>query len=105
MQNIICLIALIAIAALLTWWGFRGWRVRNSLLKWGRLGLAGVLAVAVSSVSALLIAGMLKQHARSAPNPDLKVEVTPDRIARGKALVDGFCSAVPFNDRHTHWWY
>jgi len=30
MQNIICLIALIVIAALLTWWGFRGWRVRNS---------------------------------------------------------------------------
>ena len=93
MQNIICLIALIAIAALLTWWGFRGWRVRNSLLKWGSLGLAAVLTVTVSSVSALLIAGMLKQHARSAPIPDLKVEATPDRIARGMALVDGFCSA------------
>src|SRR4029077_11507321 len=93
MQNIICLIALIAIAALLTWWGFRGWRVRNSLLKWGSLGLAGVLLLTVSSVSALLIAGMLKQHARSAPIPDLKVEATPDRIARGMALVDGFCSA------------
>jgi hypothetical protein len=49
MQNIICLIALIAIAALLTWWGFRGWRVRNSFLKWGRLGLAAVFAVTVSS--------------------------------------------------------
>ncbi len=60
MQNIICLIALIAIAALLTWSGFRGWRVRNSFLKWGSLGLAAVLAVTVSSVSALLIAGMLK---------------------------------------------
>src|SRR6202048_692688 len=93
MQNIICLIALIAIAALLTWSGFRGWRVRNSFLKWGGLGLAPALAVTVSSVSALLIAGMLKQHARSAPIPDLKVEATPDRIARGKALVDGFCSA------------
>ena len=65
MQNMICLIALIAIAALLTWWGFRGWRVRNSFLKWGRLGLAAVLTVTVSSVSALLIAGMLEQHARS----------------------------------------
>jgi len=57
------------------------------------LGLAAALAVTVSSVSALLIAGMLKQHARSAPIPDLKVEATPERIARGKALVDGFCSA------------
>jgi mono/diheme cytochrome c family protein len=55
--------------------------------------LAAVLAVAVSSVSALTIAGMVKQDARSAPVPDLKVEATPERIARGKALVDGFCSA------------
>jgi mono/diheme cytochrome c family protein len=66
---------------------------RNRFLKWGGVALAAVLAVAVSSVSALAIAGMVKQHARSAPVPDLKVEATPERIARGKALVDGFCSA------------
>jgi mono/diheme cytochrome c family protein len=56
------------------------------------VGLAAVLAVAVSSVNALIIAGMVKQHARSAPVPDLKVEATPERIARGKALADSFCS-------------
>jgi mono/diheme cytochrome c family protein len=93
MQNIIGLMALIAIAALLAWSGLRAWGIRNSFLKWGGVGLAAVLAVAVSSVSALTIAGMVKQHARSAPIPDLKVEVTPERIARGKALADGFCSA------------
>lgn len=93
MQNIICLIALIAIVALLTWSGFRAWRVRNSFLKWGGVGLTAVLAVAVSSVSALTITGMVKQHARSAPIPNLKIEATPGRIARGKAVVDGFCSA------------
>src|SRR5258707_9861381 len=59
----------------------------------GRGGLAAVLVVAVSSVAALTIVGMVKQHARRAPVPDLKVEATPERIARGKALVDGFCSA------------
>jgi mono/diheme cytochrome c family protein len=93
MQNIIDLISLIAIAALPTWSRFRVWRVRSSFLKWGSVGLAAVLAIAVSSVSALLIPGMVKQHARSTPIPDLKVEATPERIARGKALVDGFCSA------------
>jgi hypothetical protein len=30
---------------------------------------------------------------RSAPIPDLKVEATPERIARDKTLIDGFCSA------------
>ena len=37
--------------------------------------------------------GMVKQHARKAPVPDLTVEATPERIARGKALADSFCSA------------
>jgi len=37
--------------------------------------------------------GMVKQHARKAPVPHLTVEATPERIARGKALADSFCSA------------
>jgi mono/diheme cytochrome c family protein len=93
MQNIIGLTALIAIAALLIWSGFRAWRFRSNVSRWSGVGLAGVLAVAVSCVSALTIAGMVKQHARNAPVPDLAVAATPERIARGKALVDGFCSA------------
>jgi mono/diheme cytochrome c family protein len=93
MQNIIGLVALLAVATLLTLSGFQAWRVRNSFLKWGGVGLTAVLTVAVSSISALTIAGMTKQHARSAPIPDLEVEAAPERIARGKALVDGFCSA------------
>ena len=43
MQNIICLIGLIAIAALLIWSGFRAWRIRNRFLKWSGLGLAALL--------------------------------------------------------------
>ncbi|WMT79407.1 c-type cytochrome [Bradyrhizobium sp. Ash2021] len=93
MQNFVGLMALIAIAALLVWSGFCAWQVRHSFLKWGGVGLAAVLALAVTSISALTITGMIKQHTRRAPVPDLKVEATPERIARGKALVDGFCSA------------
>src|SRR5262249_22030866 len=43
-------------------------------------------------VGALTVAGMVKQHTRSAPVSDLEVAPTPERIARGKALADGFCS-------------
>ena len=91
MQNIIVLIALIAIAALLIWLALLAWRIRSRFLKWGGVGLATVLAMTVSSVSALTIAGMIKQYSRWAPVPDLKVEATNERIARGKAVVDGFC--------------
>jgi mono/diheme cytochrome c family protein len=93
MQNIVCLVELIVVTALLVWSGFRALRVRNMFLKCGGVGLSAVLTVAVSSVSALAVAGMVKQHVRSAPVPDLKVEATPERIARGKAVVEGFCSA------------
>ena len=92
MQNIIGLTTLIAIGVLLIWSASLAWRVSSSSLKWGGVGVATVLAVAVSSVSALTIAGMVKQHSRHAPVPDLKVEATSERISRGKLLVDGFCS-------------
>jgi mono/diheme cytochrome c family protein len=84
---------LIAIAVLAVWSGFRASRFRSSFLKWCGVGLASVLAVAVSSACAITIVGMVKQQARRAPVPDLKVETTPERIARGKALADSFCSA------------
>jgi mono/diheme cytochrome c family protein len=91
-ENIVILIVLIAIAALLIWSGVHACRIQNRFLKWGGVGFAAVLAVVVSSVNALTIAGMIKQHGRRAPVPDLKVEATPERIARGKGLADGFCS-------------
>jgi mono/diheme cytochrome c family protein len=92
MRDIVGLIVLIAIAVLLIWLAFRVCRVRHSMLKWSGVVLAAVLAVAVSSVSALTITGMVKEHVRRAPIPDLNIETTPERIARGKAVVDGFCS-------------
>jgi hypothetical protein len=57
------------------------------------VGLAVVLAMAVSSVSDLTMVGIVKQHARNAPVPNLKDETAPERIAPGKAVVDGYCSA------------
>jgi mono/diheme cytochrome c family protein len=93
MQNIVELVALIAIAALLAWSGFHIWRVKNRMVKWGGAGLLALLSVAVLSASALISLGMIKQHSRSAPLPDIKVAATPERIARGKDIADGFCGA------------
>jgi hypothetical protein len=91
MNILIELVALIAIAVLLIGAGFRAWRIENRLLKWSGVTLAAVLALVVSSVSTVTIAGMIKQHARHAPVPDIKAEMTPERIARGKAVADSFC--------------
>src|ERR1700742_2725375 len=92
-MEIVVPVVLTAIAALLIWSAVRACRIQNRFLKWSGVGLAAMLAVMVSSVNALTITGMVKQHGRGAPVPDLKVEATPERIARGKAVADGFCSA------------
>jgi mono/diheme cytochrome c family protein len=93
MHDIVGVMVLIAVAALLIWAGLLARRIANRFLKWSGVVLAALLAVGVSSVGALMIAGLVKQHARTAPMPEFKVEATPERIARGKAVADGFCSA------------
>lgn len=84
------LLAMIAAAALLVWSGLCAWRGSNRFLKWGGVGLAAVPVVAVSCVAALTIVGMVKQHVRRAPVPDLKVVGNPPnelRAARPSSMA------------------
>jgi mono/diheme cytochrome c family protein len=92
MDTVIILVALIAVAILLVLSCCRARRIDNRLLKWSAMALAGILAVAISSVSAMTTAGIVKQHGRHAPVPDITVDITPDRVARGKSISDSFCS-------------
>ena len=93
MHNVIGLVVLISIAALLVWSSIRALRIKGRLLKWSSMGLAALLAAAVSLASALTIAGLHKLHARSAPIPELSVGRTPEQVHRGQAIADSFCSA------------
>jgi mono/diheme cytochrome c family protein len=97
MQNIVWLAVLIAIAALLAWSGFRTWRVKDRTAKWGGTGLLALLCVVMLCAGALTSLGMIKQHSRSAPIPDIKVAATPELIVRGKDIADGLCGAC-----HSH---
>jgi len=92
MQNYVALAAMVGLIAFLIWSGVRAWRAKRPVAKWGGVMLAAVLALPLSGVSALTAAGIVKQHARSAPVPDLKVEATPEQVARGRAVADGFCA-------------
>jgi mono/diheme cytochrome c family protein len=97
MQNILGLLALIVIAALLAWSAFRAWRAKNHIVKWGGAGFLVLLSVPVLSAGALMSSGMVKQHSRSAPIPDITVVATPELVARGKDIADGLCGAC-----HSH---
>ena len=83
---------LIATAALLAWSSLRAWRAKNGFLRWCGTSLAALLSTAVTSVSVIMILGLVKLHARSAPAPDLRVVGTPEQIQRGQAISNGFCS-------------
>ena len=93
MFELFALAMLIIIATLLAWSGLRLWRAKNSFMKWGGASLAALLSTAVTLLSLILIVGLFKLHARTAPAPVTKVAGTPEQIQRGKAISDGFCSA------------
>ena len=93
MLDLFCLATLVVAAALLAWLSCRAWRARNGLLKWGGTGIAALLSTTVTLTSLIAIVGLFKLHARSAPAPILEAVGTPERILRGKAIADGFCSA------------
>jgi mono/diheme cytochrome c family protein len=61
-------------------------------MKWSGTILAAVFSAAVSLIGVIMVVGMVKLHARSAPALDLKVAGTPEQIVRGQAISDGFCS-------------
>jgi len=91
-MNLIELMALIGAAALLIWSAISTRRIKKSLLKWSVLTVSVLLAAVASFISALALTGLVKAHSRSAPVPSLIVEMSPERIARGKAVSDSFCS-------------
>ena len=92
MQNTVVLIAVVCAAVALIWLIVRAWRIQNRIVKWIAVVLAAAPAIVASTVGILMTAGLVKQHGRTAPVPGLAVELTPEQVARGKAIADSFCS-------------
>lgn len=90
-------ISIAAIAALI-WSGFRAWQAENRILKWCGTVLAALCSTIVTLISVLLVVGLFRLHARSAPAVALKIESTPTQIQRGHDISDGFCSGC-----HSKW--
>jgi len=93
MFDLLGLAVLITIAVLLAWSTLRVWRAKNSFLKWGGAAVAGLLSTVVTLACLVMIVGLFRLHARSAPIPDLIVAGASEQVRRGEAISDGFCSA------------
>jgi mono/diheme cytochrome c family protein len=85
-------VVLVVIAGLLAWSGIRSWRSKNPILKWGGTGLGALASVIAAAISVMVMLGLFKLQARSAPGVDLKVAGTAEQIRRGQAVSDSFCS-------------
>jgi mono/diheme cytochrome c family protein len=95
--NLILLIGLALAAAGLAWAAWRALRTGQGLLKWGGLGLGGLLA----AISLTGFIGYGKFTAkREAPLPSLQVAGTAEQVARGEHIANVFCASChsPTND-------
>ncbi|WP_407176487.1 hypothetical protein [Bradyrhizobium sp. STM 3562] len=66
---------------------------KNPWLKWGGASLAALLSAILVALGVVLIVGLFKLHARSAPAVRLKVTSTAEQIRRGEAIAASFCDA------------
>ena len=78
---------------LFIWSGFRAWRIKNAILKWSGVSLAALLSTVATAISVLLVVGLFKLHARTAPAVALNISPTPEQIQRGEEISNGFCSS------------
>jgi mono/diheme cytochrome c family protein len=93
MSNMIPFLLLIAAAVFLAWLTNRARRIHHRPGKWSAVSAAAVLTVIAWSLCALTLAGMIKQHNRTAPVPTVKIAATPEQVRHGEALAAGFCGS------------
>ena len=82
----------LAANGLLIWSGVRAWRAESRFLKWSGTILASLFSTVLAGISVLLIIGLFKLHARTAPAVALTISATPAQIQRGEDISNGFCS-------------
>ncbi|MEZ4860334.1 MAG: cytochrome c [Caldilineaceae bacterium] len=84
--GVIILIVLIGLFGFLS---KRAWQLKNVLLKWISVFLAGLLTLTATALLILGGIGFYKLNQRYAnPIPDIQVAGTPDQIARGEKLAN-----------------
>jgi len=92
LANLLSLLLLIGLVVLFGWLTYRAIRARKLWIKIPGTILAGLLTLVFAAVSVLGIVGLAKMNATtSLPVPNIKVEGTPEQIARGKYITSLGC--------------
>lgn len=95
--GVLILIVLIALFGFLT---TRAWKLKNAILKWGGMVIAGLLTLIPTALLVLGLIGFYKLNERHHnPVTDIKVVGTPEQIARGEQLAHTCVSCHATGDR------
>jgi mono/diheme cytochrome c family protein len=92
MLNILILADFLAAAILLVYLSRRFRYIKSTPLRWLGRGLTGVLALLSFLVCGAAVAGLYKEHMRTAPLPELHVDGGAEQVKRGQAIADSFCA-------------
>ncbi|HEX7587511.1 MAG TPA: c-type cytochrome [Anaerolineae bacterium] len=70
----------------------RAWRAKRWFVKWPGVILGGLLTLIFALITILAASGMSQAYMpRGSPVSDLKVQGTPEQIARGQHLANSIC--------------
>jgi cytochrome c553 len=84
--GVLILVVLIALFGYLT---ARAWKLKNVILKWGGMILAGLLTITLTTLLVLGLIGFYKLNERhNNPVANVQVAGTPAQIARGEKLAN-----------------
>ncbi len=86
--NLVSLLVLVALVVLFGWLAKRAWGAKRWFVKWPGVILAGLLALVFALVVFVAGKGLATLYVpTSEPAPNLKVEGTPEQVARGKYIA------------------
>jgi hypothetical protein len=88
-DNLIAIVVLVALVLLFAWLARRAWRARNAIVKWVGVVLAGLLTLVLALATIVAVIGFYKLYAPAGnPVANVKVQGTPDQIARGQKFAN-----------------
>ena len=90
--NIIGLVILVLIAVFFGWLTWRAWHAKNAIVKWMGVVFGALLTLVFALVSVVIAMGLYQFYApRGSPVEEIKVQGTPEQIARGQHLAGSLC--------------
>ncbi len=90
--NLIGWLVLVLIAAFFGWLTWRAWHAKNTIVKWVGVVLGVLVTLVFAVVSVVIAMGLYQLYApRGSPVEAIKVQGTPEQIARGQHLAESLC--------------